>query len=267
MRRHRRRCRTITRIAGRDWRSGSIRTSRESFRSPEVTSERCARGVDPGIHVSSVADRRPSDAPASRKDGQDRRVRNPEKPCPIPTIPNSAPSSPSLPTSDFPIQNLPYGVFSAKDGLAPRVGVAIGDYVLDLWQLAQDCRFDVVEPGVFAASQLNPFMALGPKVVVEHARADQRAVAARPSGTARQREAAPARAGADGGRQSCICRSRSPATPISIRRRSTPPMSASCSAARTMRCSRTGCTCRSAITAALRPSSSAARRCGGRAGS
>jgi fumarylacetoacetase len=68
------------------------------------------------------------------------------------------------PDSHFPIQNLPYGIFSAKDGLAPRVGVAIGDYVLDLWQLAQDCRFDVVEPGVFAASQLNPFMALGPKV-------------------------------------------------------------------------------------------------------
>ena len=26
------------------------------------------------------------------------------------------------PDSHFPIQNLPYGVFSAKDGLAPRVG-------------------------------------------------------------------------------------------------------------------------------------------------
>jgi fumarylacetoacetase len=68
------------------------------------------------------------------------------------------------PTSDFPIQNLPYGVFSAKDGLAPRIGVAIGDYVLDLWELAQDCRIDVVEPGVFAASTLNPFMALGPEI-------------------------------------------------------------------------------------------------------
>jgi fumarylacetoacetase len=68
------------------------------------------------------------------------------------------------PASDFPIQNLPYGVFSAKDGLAPRIGVAIGDYVLDLWQLAQDCRIDVVEPAVFAASSLNPFMSLGPKV-------------------------------------------------------------------------------------------------------
>jgi fumarylacetoacetase len=68
------------------------------------------------------------------------------------------------PASDFSIQNLPYGVFSAKDGLAPRLGVAIGDHVLDLWELAQDCRIDVVEPGVFAASSLNPFMALGPKV-------------------------------------------------------------------------------------------------------
>ena len=68
------------------------------------------------------------------------------------------------PTSDFPIQNLPYGVFSAKDGLAPRIGVAIGDYVLDLWELVQDCRIDVVEPGVFSASTLNPFMALGPKI-------------------------------------------------------------------------------------------------------
>jgi len=66
-------------------------------------------------------------------------------------------------TSDFPIQNLPYGVFSANDGLAPRVGVAIGDYVLDLWQLAQDCRFEIDEPAVFAATSLNPFMALGPK--------------------------------------------------------------------------------------------------------
>ncbi len=82
---------------------------------------------------------------------------------PHPNDPKLRSFIPVAPTSDFPIQNLPYGVFSAKDGLAPRVGVAIGDYVLDLWQLAQDCRFDVVEPAVFAASQLNPFMALGPK--------------------------------------------------------------------------------------------------------
>jgi fumarylacetoacetase len=68
------------------------------------------------------------------------------------------------PTSDFPIQNLPYGVFSSKDGRTPRVGVAIGEYVLDLWELEQDGRLDVGELGVFSASVLNPFMALGPKV-------------------------------------------------------------------------------------------------------
>ena len=54
-------------------------------------------------------------------------------------------------------------MFSAKDGLAPRVGVAIGDYVLDLWELEQHGRLDVGELGVFAAPVLNPFMALGPK--------------------------------------------------------------------------------------------------------
>jgi fumarylacetoacetase len=68
------------------------------------------------------------------------------------------------PASDFPIQNLPYGVFSAKDGSAPRVGVAIGDYVLDLWELEQDGRLDVGDLGVFSAPMLNPFMALGSQV-------------------------------------------------------------------------------------------------------
>src|ERR1700754_2321305 len=67
------------------------------------------------------------------------------------------------PTSDFPIQNLPYGVFSAH-GLAPRVGVAIGGYVLDVWELAQDSRIDVVEPSVFAQPSLNAFMALWPTI-------------------------------------------------------------------------------------------------------
>jgi fumarylacetoacetase len=81
------------------------------------------------------------------------------------------PNDPSLrsfidvnPSSDFPIQNLPYGVFSTGDGLAPRVGVAIGDYVLDLWELEQDSRLDVGELGVFAGASLNRFMSLGPQV-------------------------------------------------------------------------------------------------------
>ena len=33
--------------------------------------------------------------------------------------------------SDFPVQNLPYGVFSI-DGAPPRIGVAIGEHILDL---------------------------------------------------------------------------------------------------------------------------------------
>src|SRR6202451_1775671 len=66
------------------------------------------------------------------------------------------------PASDFPIQNLPYGVFSSRDGLAARGGGAIGDHVLDLWELEQDGRLDVGELGVFSAPMLNPFMALGP---------------------------------------------------------------------------------------------------------
>ena len=66
--------------------------------------------------------------------------------------------------SDFPIQNLPYGVFSTAALPTPRVGVAIGDYVLDLWELEQDCRLDVGPLGVFSTPSLNTFMALGPKM-------------------------------------------------------------------------------------------------------
>jgi fumarylacetoacetase len=38
------------------------------------------------------------------------------------------------PTTDFPIQNLPYGVFTLPGGkfAVPRIGVAIGDFVLDV---------------------------------------------------------------------------------------------------------------------------------------
>src|SRR6202035_5330646 len=83
---------------------------------------------------------------------------------PHPNDPTLRSFVPVDPASDFPIPNLPYGVFSTTDGLAPRVGVAIGDHVLDLWELEQDCRLEVGDLGVFAASTLNPFMALGPKV-------------------------------------------------------------------------------------------------------
>ena len=69
------------------------------------------------------------------------------------------------PASDFPIQNLPYGVFSTRDGLAPRVGDAIGDYVLDLAVLESEGLIDLSPAfDVFAQGSLNAFMALGPKM-------------------------------------------------------------------------------------------------------
>ncbi|KAF7803827.1 fumarylacetoacetase [Senna tora] len=46
------------------------------------------------------------------------------------------------PDSHFPIQNLPYGVFKPQPNSSPRPGVAIGDYVLDLSEIASAGLFD-----------------------------------------------------------------------------------------------------------------------------
>ena len=56
------------------------------------------------------------------------------------------------PATDFPVQNLPFGRFRTATNPAPRLGVAIGDQVLDLE------RAGLVEPG----SDLNALMARGP---------------------------------------------------------------------------------------------------------
>ncbi|WJS86848.1 fumarylacetoacetase [Paracoccus sp. TOH] len=58
----------------------------------------------------------------------------------------------------FPLNNLPYGVFSVA-GDAPRCGVAIGDMVLDL--AACEARGLIDAGGTFGEPQLNGFMALG----------------------------------------------------------------------------------------------------------
>jgi fumarylacetoacetase len=39
------------------------------------------------------------------------------------------------PGTDFPIQNLPYGTFRTKTDPTPRIGVAIGDFILDLREI------------------------------------------------------------------------------------------------------------------------------------
>lgn len=71
-------------------------------------------------------------------------------------------------TSHFPIQNLPYGVFRPQPSAKPRVGVAIGEYVLDLSILEQeglftDTRLEEHDHTVFDKPFLNDFMKLGKK--------------------------------------------------------------------------------------------------------
>ena len=54
--------------------------------------------------------------------------------------------------SQFPIQNLPYGIFShARSGRSARPGVAIGDAVLDLCELSNAGLLDEHEGSVQAA--------------------------------------------------------------------------------------------------------------------
>ena len=65
--------------------------------------------------------------------------------------------------AEFPIQNLPFGVFSPAGG-APRGGVAIGDQILDLKAGLEAGLFSgdaSVAAEAAAGSTLNPLMALG----------------------------------------------------------------------------------------------------------
>lgn len=64
--------------------------------------------------------------------------------------------------SHFPIQNLPYGIFS-DSGKPKRVGVAIGNQVLDLAATAELGFFKdlSLDDAVFSQEFLNDFMALG----------------------------------------------------------------------------------------------------------
>ena len=67
---------------------------------------------------------------------------------------------------DFPIQNLPFAVFRRKGSQeAFRGGVAIGDQVIDLAQVAQTgCLDGLAHTAAAACAQpaLNDFFALGP---------------------------------------------------------------------------------------------------------
>ncbi len=64
--------------------------------------------------------------------------------------------------SDFPIQNLPFGIFKTEY-LSPVAGVAIGDHVLDLVYLHENGFLDGLglPVGIFNQRYLNDFIALG----------------------------------------------------------------------------------------------------------
>jgi len=63
--------------------------------------------------------------------------------------------------SHFPIQNLPFGIFKPRTGTA-RVGVAIGEYVVDLAALEQNGHFNFGQnEHLFSTDSLNAFLALG----------------------------------------------------------------------------------------------------------
>src|SRR5436309_9475190 len=76
------------------------------------------------------------------------------------------------PDSHFPLENLPFGVFQPRQG-KPRVGVAIGDLIVDLSVLEELGHFrssEFQEPvlsasrmdrHVFSEDSLNAFLALG----------------------------------------------------------------------------------------------------------
>jgi len=72
--------------------------------------------------------------------------------------------SANAPGCDFPLANLPYGAFCVA-GQAPRCGVAIGDFVLDLARLEKEGLIDAgAGRPIFSEPVLNAFMALGPAV-------------------------------------------------------------------------------------------------------
>lgn len=61
--------------------------------------------------------------------------------------------------SDFPIQNLPFGIFKTKN-LTPRACVAIGDKIMDLFALSELGYIDI-DPNIFNQQYLNSFIELG----------------------------------------------------------------------------------------------------------
>ena len=74
--------------------------------------------------------------------------------------------SANQPGTDFPIQNLPFGVFQAGASSPPRIGVAIGDQILDLRAAADAGLLDALPVAAEAcrSARLNLLMSLSPEI-------------------------------------------------------------------------------------------------------
>ena len=93
--------------------------------------------------------------------------------CPLHLMPPMTPISraglpvPTPPDTDFPIQNLPFGVFRLRQSQS-HIGVAIGEHIVDLSVCIQQ---EVLSPlpevlkVACLATNLNPLMALGQKAI------------------------------------------------------------------------------------------------------
>jgi len=66
--------------------------------------------------------------------------------------------------ADFPLQSLPFGVFRAAGNLTPRIGVAIGNQILDLTAAAELDFLPIAARTACQQPTLNPLMAAGPAV-------------------------------------------------------------------------------------------------------
>jgi fumarylacetoacetase len=78
-------------------------------------------------------------------------------------------ASANEPGADFPIQNLPFGAFLSPDDESERVGVAIGDQVIDLYASLEAGAFEAQGDDAREAARacagptLNPLMAMEPR--------------------------------------------------------------------------------------------------------
>ncbi len=96
--------------------------------------------------------------------------------------------------SDFSIHNIPFGIFSTEDR-SPRVGVAVGEHILDLAAVAELDVFDF-NTAVLEKDTLNDFIALGKEITkrvrknIQHWLQDDHSVlAGKPELFAKQSEA------------------------------------------------------------------------------